>query len=188
MCDGLLDGSITVVLRRWKRPQVVAGRRYRTNAGLVDVETVDVVDPGQITAADARRAGYGSATEAIADLRGEPDQPVYRLRVRLAGEEDPRDVLGRQAELTAEEMMELTRRLDRLDRASPHGPWTRTVLETIAARPAVRAAELADDLGREMLPFKLDVRKLKNLGLTISLTRGYRLSPRGEAYLRSRDS
>ena len=188
MCDGLLDGSITVVLRRWKRPQVVAGRRYRTNAGLVDVETVDVVDPGQITAADARRAGYGSATEAIADLRGKPDQPVYRLRVRLAGEEDPRDVLGRQAELTAEEMMELTRRLDRLDRASPHGPWTRTVLETIAARPAVRAAELADDLGREMLPFKLDVRKLKNLGLTISLTRGYRLSPRGEAYLRSRDS
>ena len=35
-----------------------------------------------------------------------------------------------------------------------------------------------------MQPFKLDVRKLKGLGLTISLGTGYRLSPRGEAYLR----
>ena len=37
--------------------------------------------------------------------------------------------------------------------------------------------------GRETLPFKIDVRKLKNLGLTISLPIGYELSPRGEAYL-----
>jgi hypothetical protein len=34
-----------------------------------------------------------------------------------------------------------------------------------------------------MLPYKLDVRKLKALGLTISLPIGYRLSARGEAYL-----
>ena len=48
----------------------------------------------------------------------------------------------------------------------------------------MRAGDLADELGRERLPFKTDVRKLKNLGLTISLDVGYRLSPRGEAYLR----
>jgi hypothetical protein len=40
-------------------------------------------------------------------------------------------------------------------------------------------------LGRETAPFKLDVRKLKNLGLTLSFRIGYRLSPRGEAYLRA---
>ncbi len=34
-----------------------------------------------------------------------------------------------------------------------------------------------------MAPFKLDVRKLKARGLTISLEKGYRLSPRGERYL-----
>ena len=33
-----------------------------------------------------------------------------------------------------------------------------------------------------MLPFKRNVRKLKELGLTESLEVGYRLSPRGEAY------
>ena len=56
-------------------------------------------------------------------------------------------------------------------------------LALIAERPAVRAGDLAESLGRERLSFKADVRKLKNLGLTLSLEIGYRLSPRGEAYL-----
>ena len=38
-------------------------------------------------------------------------------------------------------------------------------------------------VGREKPPFKRDVRKLKELGLTESLERGYRLSPRGRAVL-----
>jgi hypothetical protein len=36
------------------------------------------------------------------------------------------------------------------------------------------------------MPFKLDVRKLKELGLTESLPIGYRLSPRGETVLQKR--
>ena len=47
----------------------------------------------------------------------------------------------------------------------------------------MRAPDLAASLGRETLPFKRDVRKLKELGLTESLEVGYRLSPRGRAYL-----
>jgi hypothetical protein len=63
------------------------------------------------------------------------------------------------------------------------GPWTDTVLRLIAERPGVRAPDLAASLGRETLPFKRDVRKLKELGLTESLEVGYRLSQRGRAYL-----
>jgi hypothetical protein len=47
----------------------------------------------------------------------------------------------------------------------------------------VRAADLAASVGREKHPFKLDVRKLKELGLTESLEVGYRLSPRGRAVM-----
>ena len=47
------------------------------------------------------------------------------------------------------------------------------------------APDLAARLGRETLAFKIDVRKLKALGLTESLEVGYRLSPRGQA-LRTR--
>ena len=62
------------------------------------------------------------------------------------------------------------------------------MLRAIKARPATRAADLAASFGRDTQPFKLDVRKLKNLGLTLSLEVGYRLSPRGEAYLAAFDA
>jgi hypothetical protein len=183
-CEGILDGSITVMFRRWKRALVLAGRQYRSTAGLLAVDAIDVVDPAKITKADARRAGYRSAAEVLADLRGDLADPVYRLRIRRVEGPDPRDVLAAQATLTDEERTKIARRLERLDKASSHGPWTMAVLETIATRPETRAAELAASFGRETLPFKTDVRKLKNLGLTLSLKIGYRLSPRGEAYLR----
>ena len=66
--------------------------------------------------------------------------------------------------------------------AAGRGPPT--TLDLIADRPGVRAADLAASVGRETQPFKLDVRKLKGLGLTLSLEVGYRLSPRGEAFRR----
>ena len=76
--------------------------------------------------------------------------------------------------------------VQRKSSASTHGPWTDAVLDVIGRRPAVRAGDLAADFGRELQPFKIDVRKLKNLGLTLSLEVGYELSPRGRAYLQRR--
>ena len=180
----IADGSVTVTFRRWKRRQVVAGNVYRTAAGRILVDAVDIVDPSEITDADAVRSGYPSAAALLGDLRGTPDLPIYRIRFHLVDEPDPRAELASDDVLDDETVADIDRRLDRLDRASPHGPWTEAVLSLIAARPAVRAGDLADSLGRERLPFKADVRKLKNLGLTLSLEVGYRLSPRGEAYLR----
>jgi hypothetical protein len=183
---GLLDGTIDVCFRRWKARQVVAGNRYRSMIGLVLVETIDVVDhPATITADDARRAGYADVDELRADLRPPADgTTLYRLVLRRVDEDDPRSVLAASTDLTDDERAELDRRLARLDRFSKIGPWTADVLRVIAERPGVRAPDLAASFGRETAPFKLDVRKLKALGLTISLPVGYRLSPRGEAYLR----
>ena len=73
--------------------------------------------------------------------------------------------------------------LTRMDRGRRSGPWTRQMLQMIADRPATRAPDLAASVGRETQPFKLDVRKLKELGLTHSLPVGYELSARGRAYL-----
>jgi hypothetical protein len=180
---GIADGSVTVTFRRWKRCQVNAGRRYRTAAGIIEAESVDVVDPAAITDADAQSSGYPDAPTLVADLRGDADVPVYRIAFHVVDEPDPRAELAADAELDDGELEAIRTRLARLDRASKHGPWTHAVLEAIAQRPATRAADLAASFGRETQPFKLDVRKLKNLGLTLSLDVGYRLSPRGEAYL-----
>lgn len=180
---GIADGSVTLTFRRWKRPQAIAGNTYRTAAGRLVVDAVTIVDPAGISDAEALRAGYPSAAALISDLRGTPDLPVYRVAFHAAPGPDPRDELAATA--PSDDLADIQRRLDRLDRASKNGPWTMRTLEVVAANPAVRAGDLAPRLGQELLDFKLNVRKLKNLGLTISLGTGYRLSPRGEAFLRA---
>lgn len=181
---GVADGSVTLAFRRWAQPRVRAGSQFRTRAGVVRVESVEPVDPDAITDEDARAAGAPSADVVRRRLRDDPTQTTYRITLSYAGE-DPRIALREDAALTDDDVASIDARLERLDRASSHGPWTMQVLEVIARRPATRAADLAaEELGRERDPFKIDVRKLKELGLTRSLEVGYELSPRGQEYLR----
>jgi DNA-binding Lrp family transcriptional regulator len=85
-----------------------------------------------------------------------------------------------ETDLTAADVEDLRTRLARLDKAKK---WTRKVLELIRANPRIAASKLALKLKRETEPFKVDVRKLKRLGLTQSFEVGYELSPRGVKFL-----
>jgi hypothetical protein len=183
---GIARGEQTLTFRRWKRAQAIAGNTYRTAAGRLVVDSVSIIEAAGISDAEARKAGYPDAAALREDLRGDADLPVYRVAFHPAPGEDPRDSLATEGQLSEADCAEISRRLARLDKASTRGPWTAATLEVIAANPAVRAGDLAPQLGQELLDFKLNVRKLKNLGLTISLGTGYRLSPRGEAW-RERD-
>jgi hypothetical protein len=179
--DRIAAGTVTLAFRRWRRPTVRAGGTLTTPAGVLAIETVDIVAPGDISDADARRAGFAGQDDLLASLElAEGD--LYRIAFRLQGE-DPRAALRQQDDLTAEDVAALCGRLDRLDRSARHSAWTRAVLRLIGERPGTRAPELAARFGRETAAFKTDVRKLKALGLTESLEVGYRLSPRGRALL-----
>ena len=184
---GIADGTITVAFRWWGRPTVVAGRPYRTGGGRVEVAAVDVIDLDDITEADAARAGYDSRAALVTALPPAEGRTLYRVEFHLLDEQDPREVLAADDRLDDAAVAEITRRLDRLDRAARHGEWTAATLALIDRHPGRRAPDLAEMAGRETKPFKLDVRKLKNLGLTRSLRIGYELSPRGRAYLAAVD-
>jgi hypothetical protein len=179
---GLVDGSITLAFRRWRSPHAKVGSVHRIPGGTIAIDAVDVVTPDRITETDAHGAGAGSRAALITRLdahdsaRG--DAPIYRIAFHFAGP-DPRVALRERAELSEDETAAILRRLERLDASSPHGAWTARTLALIADRPGVRAPDLAASVGRDTLPFKRDVRKLKELGLTESLRIGYRLSPRG---------
>jgi hypothetical protein len=183
LLDGLATGTITLTFRRWRRPAARPGSRHRSPIGVIAIEAVDLVTTAEITEDDARRAGFGSRAELLADLEKFGDAPIHRIALHLDGP-DPRIALREQVVITADERAELARRLARYDAASRHGPWTAATLQLIADHPTERAEDLAARVGREKLPFKVDVRKLKELGLTESLETGYRLSPRGESFLR----
>jgi hypothetical protein len=181
--DGIHSGAIVLAFRRWKRSQVVPGHCYRTGIDMVEVESVDVVEPSSVDDAQAHEAGYASAGELLAGLRGDPALPVYRVRLRRLDGPDPRGELARAASLTEADVAALAARLARMDGSSSRGPWTGAVLALIADRPGVVSTDLAEAMGWERQDFKLHVRRLKELGLTLSLDVGYRLSPRGESYL-----
>ena len=179
--EGLVAGRVDRAFRRWQAPRVRAGGRQRTAIGVIGFDAVEAIDRASITEEDATRAGYASRDALLDFVDRRAAGTIYRIRLSLVGP-DPRVAL-RDSVPNEGELRDIAARLDRFDRASRHGPWTRSVLETIRDRPGIPAAELAAGFGREKLPFKLDVRKLKELGLTESLRPGYRLSRRGNAVL-----
>ena len=180
--ERIRSGEIDTLFRRQKRPTVKTGGSLRTQSGMLDIVRVDAIELGDINLSDARRAGFDTTEQLVAELTRKPDGDFYRVRVRVGGV-DPRVVLRERATVTAEELAAIRQRLDRLDSHSGRGVWTRQFLTIISERPHVRAPDLAASIGWETKPFKANVAKLKGLGLTISHSPGYELSPRGRAVL-----
>ncbi|HVP59736.1 MAG TPA: ASCH domain-containing protein [Myxococcaceae bacterium] len=180
---GLLDGSIRLTFRRWQKPHVRPGGRYRCHPiGVLEVEQVDRVPVAAIGEAEARAAGFSSRDELLRFLTEGPGGPmtpqtkVWRIALHHGGDGD-RVEIALDDRLTPDDAGALARRLERL------GAWALPTLRLIGRRPRVAASVLARSLGRERDPFKIDVRKLKRLGLTQSFEVGYELSPRGRALL-----
>jgi hypothetical protein len=182
---GLVDGSIRLTFRRWEKPHVRAGGRYRCHPiGVLQVDSIDRVPAGTISEADARGAGFASRDELVRFMSDGPSGPVapdtevWRVALHHAGDGDRVDI-ALDDHLLPKDVETLSRRLERL------GEWTIPTLRLIGRRPRVAASRLAASLGRERDPFKIDVRKLKRLGLTQSFEVGYELSPRGRALLQA---
>ena len=181
---GVADGSVTLAFRRWRKQDVKPGAEFRTAGGVVRVDD----GGGRRRRRDHRRrarsppAGRTPTGCASSSTRSRATTRRTASSLSWAGP-DPRIALRESADLTDDDVAAIDAKLERLDRASSHGPWTMTTLDLIRRRPHTRAPDLAAELGRERDPFKIDVRKLKNLGLTRSFEVGYEVSPRGLAYL-----
>jgi hypothetical protein len=179
--DGIQKGSITVAFRRWRRPSVKSGGTLLTAVGMLHIRDVSLVSLESISDADARRAGYESRETLVEELTERSDGKIYRIELG-ALEADPRIAL-RMKRASDSDLQDLILRLERLDGRSNGAPWTRRVLDLVHDHPARRAGDLCKMAGQDKMSFKLNVRKLKTLGLTESLEVGYRLSPRGAALL-----
>jgi hypothetical protein len=186
--DRIKSGEISLIFRRWKRPGVKAGGTQMTQLGVLGIDSVGVVTDEQITEKDAKAAGFASKKELLEHLF-DRDEDIYRIAVRWVSE-DPRKALRADDNLDKKELDEIIEKLRKLDQNSQRGNWTELYLQMIQDQPNTHAQILAGSIGLDIPRFKPWVRKLKALGLTESLSPGYRLSPRGEkvlAALRMRD-
>ncbi|MGE3856309.1 MAG: ASCH domain-containing protein, partial [Dehalococcoidia bacterium] len=182
--DRIRLGEITLTVRRWKRPQARLGGIYRLHSGgAIEVTALERIEAAEVTADVARAAGSDSPSGLLEQVErasaGEGD--LYLVRFRYVGDvADPRTALAADDNLSDDDVAGLVARLHQMDRGHP---WTHQAIGLIAAHEGMRAAELAQRMGRDTARFKTDVRRLKALGLTDSLEVGYRLTPRGRALL-----
>ena len=74
---GLVDGSIRLTFRRWEKPHVRPGGRYRCHPiGVLEVDRVERVPVLGITDEEARTAGFSSRDELLGFMSDGPAGPV----------------------------------------------------------------------------------------------------------------
>jgi hypothetical protein len=179
---GIKSGKIKLAFRKWKVAAVKSGSLVKTGVGIIQIVDITSITEADITPADAKNAGFESLEKLLGQLAAVTEGTIFRIKVRYHGE-DPRIALREQVSLSDAAFEVLKERLHKLDRYSKQGAWTRQLLEMIRDNPRLRAADLAVKTGREKEWLKLNVRKLKNIGLTISHDPGYTLSPLGQEFL-----
>jgi hypothetical protein len=184
--EGIKAGKITLAFRKWKKPTVRKGSLVRTEIAVVEISDVSEISLAGIMDRDAVSAGFDSAESLLKSLNKVNEGMIYKIRVRYYSE-DPRIALRAHTTLTEKDFLLLKKKLERLDSHDKAGPWTLTVLKAIRDNPKLRAADLADKLNRKKDELKINIRKLKNLGLTISHEVGYTISPLGEHFLNKCD-
>jgi hypothetical protein len=181
--EGIAAGKVEIAFRRWERPTVKTGGTLKTAVGLLRIERVAEVPLSSLSVMDARLAGYETLETLLAELSARGGGSVYRIDLHREGP-DPRIALREKSEIPPDEIGLLKAKLNRFDASGPYGPWTRCVLESILAKPKEKAGDMSLRLGFPKDWLKINIRKLKNLGLTISHEPGYELSPRGKRLLK----
>ncbi len=177
--EAIASGRVSVVFRRWRRPSVKTGGSLRTAIGLLAIDRVIEVRRSDLSENDAANAGYSSLLKLLEALDAHDSGSLYRIEVRFVGA-DPRIRLRENDALSKAELLEIHDKLESFDSASRLGDWTLKVLGAIRRYPCVAAAELSKHTGFEKVWLKRNIRRLKDLGLTISHEIGYELSPRGK--------
>ena len=148
---------------------------------IIEADAVDVITVGDITDADARAGGHPmwrhwwptcAARRTSISTGSASTSWTSRTRARARGRRGSRTTTGPRSTGASTASTEPA--------PTAPGPGRCSGSSSRCPRPCRGPGRCGR---RERLPFKADVRKLKNLGLTISLGVGYELSPRGQAYL-----
>ncbi len=178
----IADGTVNIAFRKWKKPTVKTNGTLITPIGQLKILEVQQIDYSLITENEANAAGYQSQQELDKELSAKTEGDLYKITFELLGD-DPRIALRETNEISEEEFSKIKNKLERMDSSGPIKGWTLKVLNSIKDHPEKRAGDLAEDLGYDKMWLKPSIRKLKGMGLTISLPVGYKLSPRGKEVL-----
>jgi len=76
--EAIRRGEITLQFRRWTRPSVKPGGTLKTKVGLLKIGRIDDMRPEDVTAADARRAGFADLADFRKWLNTMKEGPLFQ--------------------------------------------------------------------------------------------------------------
>ena len=181
---GIKEGRISLAFRKWKKPMVKKGSLIKTAVGQLQILDIIEIEKSSITAEESLKSGYQNKSELISILDSKKVGNIFKINVKYHSA-DPRIELRNQTNLSQNEINLIIKKLQKMDSTSKKGSWTYEILNAIFENPDTRAQDLSDKLGFEKDWLKPNIRKLKNMGLTISQMVGYQISPRGKVILQN---
>ncbi|RYE10338.1 MAG: ASCH domain-containing protein [Hyphomicrobiales bacterium] len=85
--DAIKAGEISLQFRRWTRPSVKAGGTLKTKVGLLRIGRIDDLSPDDVTAAEAKKAGFRDVAEFRQWLGTMKEGPLFqRIEVSYLGD------------------------------------------------------------------------------------------------------
>jgi hypothetical protein len=77
---GIRRGDITCSVRIWQRPHVKVGNRYPMEGGQIEIESIEQIGMGDITAQLARESGFSGVVDLLKIAKHGPGENVYLVR------------------------------------------------------------------------------------------------------------
>ena len=77
--DGVRSGAITRTVRIWISPRVRAGKRYRLEAGEIEIDSIIPITLEQITPRLARECGFASVEDLLKVAKHGRGENVYLI-------------------------------------------------------------------------------------------------------------
>lgn len=86
--EAIKRGEITLQFRRWTRPSVKPGGTLKTKVGVLKIGRIDDLRPEDVTAADARKAGFRDVADFDRWLGTMKQGPLFqRIEIAYLGED-----------------------------------------------------------------------------------------------------
>src|SRR6266702_7297981 len=78
--DGVRSGEITCSVRRWQRPHVKVGGRYRMEEGEIEIDSITPIGLQDITGTLARESGFLGVIDLLKVAKHGRGENIYLIR------------------------------------------------------------------------------------------------------------
>ncbi len=177
--EGIKAGKVTLAFRRWKRTDLKKGSLIKTAVGTIEITDIATIKETHINDIDAKKAGFINLDSLLKSLHSEEEARIFKMHIRNYIEL-ARPKATEKSSLSKGDINKLKAKLTQFDKYSRSGAWTNNILKTLHENPKATSTELSLKTGKTREWLQLNIRKLKNLGLTVNHDPGYELTKIGK--------